>query len=71
MFADTNPLLAGDSGSAAASARWQIEVLNADAGYRTASGHDYASAVPEASSGATLLAGLAVLAWLGRTRRRD
>lgn len=71
MFTDTNFAIPGDAGSAAGSAVWRIDVLEAGAGYSTASGHNYASAVPEPASGATLASGLAVLAWLLRKRRRD
>ena len=70
MFTDTSWGIAGDSGSAAASAVWRINVLDADAAYSTASGSSYVSGVPEVPSGAALAGGLAVMAWLLRARRR-
>ena len=69
MGTDTSWGLAGDSGSAAASAVWRIDVLEANAGYSTASGHSYVSAVPEAPQALAFLSGLLLLAWRARDRR--
>ena len=70
MFTDTSWALGPDSGSVAASAVWRIAILEPDAAYSTASGHNYTAAVPEVPTGSLLASGLAVLAWLARARRR-
>ena len=70
MFTDTGFLLVPDSGGVSASAVWRISILEPDATYSTASGHNYVIAVPEAPTGSLLASGLAVLAWLARARRR-